>query len=226
MKLNKLQQKFANLPKWIKLIYYIVFFEIGLLIAFWLEVPFFYNISKLSHINGISGLLNMLKEAGYFQTWIIVSAALLLMDLPKKIKGSYNYLTRAVFLLSSSLLSGLTAEILKLIIRRERPQPLYYDGANFREWTGAWWKSNNLGTPSSHAMVAWGAAWALSILFPQARIVWIFIAVGCSLSRMVHQAHLLGDVYIAGVFSYIITMILANKIISKNNMHNNVLEKN
>lgn len=225
MGLGTLKNKLDKMPMWLRVLYYIAIFEVGLLVCFWLEVPAFYSTAKFANISGISGLLNLLKEAGYFQTWIIVSAALLLIDLPKKVKGSYNFLRRAVFLVSASLVSGIIAEILKLIIRRERPEPLYFNGGNFRGWVGAWWKSNDLGTPSSHAMVAFGAAWALCILFPQARIVWIFIGVGCAFSRMAHQAHLLGDVYIACVLSYIITKILAKKILPLNKGEEDKLEK-
>ncbi len=209
-----LKIKFDSMPRWLRWLYYVIFFQIGLLICFWLEVPFFYNLSKLTKIHAINSILNVMKEAGFYFTWLIVGGALLLIDLPKKVKGSYSYLKRTGFLLASSLLSGLVAEILKIVIRRERPEPLYFNGGNFRGWVGAWWKSNDLGTPSSHAMVAFGAAWALCILFPQARIVWIIIGLGCALSRMVHQAHLLGDVYIAAVLSYVITQYLAHKILS------------
>ena len=214
MNYKALKNKFEIMPAWLKWIYYIIVFQTGLLICFWLEVPFFYNLSKLANVRAISGLLEVLKESGYFFTWVIVSIALLLIDLPKRIKGGYGFAKRAVFLITSALLSGLVAEILKLIIRRERPEPLFFSGGNFRGWVGAWWKSNDLGTPSSHAMVAFGAAWALCVLFPQARIIWLFLGVGCALSRMIHQAHLLGDVYIAAVLSYLITQFLAKKILS------------
>ena len=220
MNYSRYKEKFNALPRYLKWIYYLVLFEIGLLICFWLEVPFFYNLAKLAHIKIINNIFDLLKEGGFYFTWIIVCCAILLIDLPKRVKGSYNFIRRAVFLFTSSLVSGLVAEILKIVIRRERPEPLYFTGGNFRGWVGAWWKSNDLGTPSSHAMVAFGAAWALCIMFPQARIIWIFIGVGCALSRMVQQAHLLGDVYIAAVLSYVIVQFLARKILNIKNTQN------
>lgn len=207
MNCKEIKDKFKKLPVWLKWVYYVIIFQLGLLICFWLEVPFFYNLSKIADIGIIKGILNVLKETGYYFTWIIVGIAILLMDFSKREKGNYKYLKRSLFLVSSSLISGIIAEILKIVIRRERPQPLFFTGGNFRGWDGAWWRSNDLGTPSSHAMVAFGAIWALCILFPQARIVWIFIGVGCAMSRMAHQAHLLGDVYIAAILSYIIQLI-------------------
>ncbi len=213
MNFQEIKNKFNTMPIWLRWVYYVVLFELGLLICFWLEVPFFYNLAKLQHIRGIDQILRVMKEAGYYFTWIIIAVALVLIDFPKKIKHGYKFLRRGLFLLSSALLSGLIAEILKIIIRRERPEPLFFTGGNFRDWVGSWWKSNDLGTPSSHAMVAFGAAWALCIMFPQARLVWIFIGVGCAVSRMAHQAHLLGDVYLACVLSYIITKFLARKFL-------------
>lgn len=206
-----LKYKFLSLPSWLKWIYYFVVFEIGLLICFWCEVPSFYTLADFSKIREINSFMLIIKQFGHYSTWLLLCLVLVILDLSKIFKNGYKSLSRAMFLLSSALLSGLSAEILKLIIRRERPDPHFFNGAVFREWVGAWWKSNNLGTPSSHTMVAFGGAWALCILFPQARTVWISVAILCGLSRMIHQAHLLGDIYIASVLSYVIVWGLARK---------------
>ncbi len=207
----ELKYKFTSLPSWLKWIYYVVLFQLGLLICFLCEVPSFYKFAELSKISEINSVMLIMKQVGHFSIWLIAGFALIIIDLPKIFRNGYRYLNRAAFLVSSALLSGLSAEILKLIIRRERPDPLFFNGSVFRGWVGAWWKSNNLGTPSSHAMVAFGGVWALCVLFPRARIIWISAAVFCGLSRMAHQAHLLGDVYIACILSYIIAMFLAKK---------------
>ncbi len=207
----ELKYKFLCLPNWLKWIYYVVLFEVGLLLCFWCEVPSFYKLAEFSKIMEINSIMLIVKQVGHFSTWLILCLALIIIDLPKIYKNGYKYLKRAAFLLSSALLSGLTAEILKLVIRRERPDPLFFNGGVFRGWDGAWWKSNNLGTPSSHAMVAFGGAWAMCVLFPRGRIIWISAAVFCGLSRMVHQAHLLGDVYISCILSYVVVRYFAKK---------------
>lgn len=210
-KIKQHYKQYTQFPLWLKLIYSLLAFEFALLICFLLEKPAFFWVAKFPDVKALSGLLKMLKETGYFWTWIIAAAALICIDLPMRRLGGYKFLSRGLFLLSSALFSGLAAEILKLLIRRERPQPGLHDTAVFRDWVGAWWKSNNLSTPSSHAAVAFGAAWALSILFPRARPVWLFFAIGCGVSRMADKAHLLGDIFIAAVVSYIITILLSRK---------------
>jgi membrane-associated phospholipid phosphatase len=54
-------------------------------------------------------------------------------------------------------------------------------------------------------MVAFGAAWMLSYLFPRARWVWITLAAGCGLSRVLAQAHFVSDVVVAALAAFATT---------------------
>ena len=78
---------------------------------------------------------------------------------------------RAWLLLGSPALAGLLCEVMKLLIRRVRPD---VDAGQwvFRPWSDHTFSSAGLSTPSSHAMVAFGAATMLARLYPRAR--WVF----------------------------------------------------
>ena len=57
--------------------------------------------------------------------------------------------------------------------------------------------------PSSHALVAFGAAAVLSRIYPRARIIWWGLAWGCGLSRVAAGAHFLSDVVAAAVIGWL-----------------------
>ncbi|NQU10976.1 phosphatase PAP2 family protein [bacterium] len=91
-------------------------------------------------------------------------------------------------------------EVLKFAIGRLRPrlaggEHLFRPGSEFE------WNTSGLATPSSHAIIAFGAAWILGRLFPQARLIWLGLATGCAVTRVLQGSHFLSDVYLSAVVS-------------------------
>ena len=112
-------------------------------------------------------------------------------------------LRRGVFVFLVPALAGLGAELLKFIVRRERPEEA--DGMYaFLQWPRvaptdpAFWKTEHLGLASSHAAVAVGGALAAGLLLPRWRAVLYVIAGLCTLSRIAVGAHFLSDAF-AGI---------------------------
>lgn len=207
----------------LKIIFAIGGFTLGLIFVIAIDQPFYHWSRSLA--DNFSGLMRLFKEFGFLPFWIIAAVAVLFQDYPDRHgKGLKKLLQRPLLLAGSALLSGFAAETLKLFIRRERPQPLLFSGSVFREWSGQWWKSNDLSTPSSHAAVAFGAAWALCIIYPRPVVVWVGIAILCGLSRVSHQAHLLSDVYLAAGMSFVICRLLAAKLKIETNPNQGELE--
>ena len=64
----------------------------------------------------------------------------------------------------------------------------------FRPWSDHPFSSRGFGFPSSHAVVAFGAAAMLTYMFPRGKWVWYAAAVGCAVSRLLAHAHYLSDV--------------------------------
>ena len=140
----------------------------------------------------------MLRSAGYLPTWLIVAIALAAHD-----KGTAGWKWRGGLMVLVPTVAGASAEVLKLLFRRLRPgdtSPAYV----FRSFTEDFWSNKGLGMPSSHMMVAMGAAVVLARLFPRVWWMWYLVAIGCGVTRVLARAHYLSDVVVAGVVAYLL----------------------
>ena len=142
---------------------------------------------------------------GSLWPWLLFSIALAISyrgnDQPNRAKQS-------AFILLSPALSGAWAELLKIILRRERPSQL--EAYVFRPFTDRPWSSSGLGLPSSHAAVAFGGSMALMILFPRLRWPALVMAVGCGLTRVVSGAHYPTDIYLGALVGSVTGLLLAH----------------
>lgn len=144
----------------------------------------------------------MLRSAGYLPTWLIVAVALAAHD-----RGTAGWRWRGGLMVLVPTASGALAEVLKLVFRRLRPgetSPEYV----FRSFTENFWSNKGLGMPSSHMMVAMGAAVVLARLFPRVWWMWYLIAIGCGVTRVLAGAHYASDVAVAAVLAYIMGDVL------------------
>jgi membrane-associated phospholipid phosphatase len=150
----------------------------------------------------------MLRVMGFLPFWLVAGIALVLNDWPARLAGSVApALRRGLLLVGSAALSGAAGELLKLLLRRERPRA--HDGEYvFRAFTDRPLHSGGLALPSSHAIIAFGAAAMLSRLFPRAWPVWYALAAGCGLTRVAAGAHFLSDVAVAFLAAWAVTALL------------------
>jgi len=140
----------------------------------------------------------LLRIMGFVPTWGVAALALWLHERPE---AAARAAARAWYLIIASLAGGLLAEILKLLLRRERPEA--NDGAyGFRPWSDHPFSTSGLAWPSSHTMVAFAAATALARLFPRARWVWYALAAGCGVTRIMAHAHFVSDVTLGALFGW------------------------
>jgi len=102
-----------------------------------------------------------------------------------------------LLLLAPALAGGL-AELLKLLIRRERPD-LHAGSYVYRSFAERPFDTHDLGFPSSHAMVAFAGAAVLARCYPRAAPVGYALAAGCALTRVLAQAHFASDVVAGGI---------------------------
>jgi membrane-associated phospholipid phosphatase len=177
-----------------------------LLLTLWLDKPV-YNALKDRPYEP-SDFLRLLRVMGVLPTWILLALALLLIDRVRRgADGLRAVVFRASFLLACTIVSGLVGEVGKLLIRRERPG-LHDAESVFRPYSENFLSSSNLATPSTHAIVAFAAAWSLYRLHPQGWPVYFFLAVGCAATRLMEHAHFLSDVYLACAISYFVVRFL------------------
>lgn len=148
----------------------------------------------------------LLRSAGYLPTWLIVAIALAAEERGDSSDGtsaSTQWRWRGGLMLLAPTLSGAAAEVLKILLRRQRPgdvSPEYI----FRAYSDNFFSNRGMGLPSSHVMVAMGAAVVLARLFPRVWWMWYLIAIGCGVTRIMARAHYLSDVTVAAVAGYII----------------------
>jgi membrane-associated phospholipid phosphatase len=136
----------------------------------------------------------LLRVMGYVPTWLLLGVVFVLIDRERRDALEpplRDIWTRAVLLGLSATSAGGVAEILKLIIRRERPlgEPAY----DFRPFSELTWSSADLGMPSSHTSVAFGALVMLGLLHPPARVVLLLVGVGTAMTRVKVGAHFVSD---------------------------------
>ncbi len=154
-------------------------------------------------------LVQFLRSIGYMPTWIAIGAASWLLRLGERTRmgASAGAAWRAWLITLSAALAGGAAELLKLIVSRERPSA---DGAYI--WRGlfsGFTTSGNLGMASSHAAVAFGGAFMLMRLYPRAALVAIPLAIGCGTVRIGTGAHYLSDVWVGALLGWAAAAILS-----------------
>jgi membrane-associated phospholipid phosphatase len=140
------------------------------------------------------------RQSGSLVPWLILAAALWLHD---------RTFRRARLLTAAVVFAGAASEGVQLLTQRHRPgsQGDYAFGwqthalPNGELVTG-------LGLASSHAGVAFGAAFMLAYLFPRTAPVGLALAVGCSITRIAMGAHFVTDIYVAALLSYAVVAII------------------
>ena len=140
----------------------------------------------------------LLRVMGFAPTWGVAALAMWLHERPE---AAARAAARAWYLVTVVIVGGLLAEVLKLLLRRERPNA--NDGLyGFRAWSDHPFSTSGLAWPSSHTMVAFAAATALARLVPRARWVWYVLAAGCGVTRILAHAHFLSDVTLGALFGW------------------------
>jgi undecaprenyl-diphosphatase len=142
-----------------------------------------------------------LRVMGFLPIWWVAGmAARLSTASPEGRRG-------ALLLMGAPTFAGALDEILKLLVRRERPGPNAGEYV-FRSFTDHPFSTRGLGMPSSHTIVAFTAATVLSRLWPRARPIWYGLAAGCALTRVMSRAHFLSDVVAGALAGWVVGSLL------------------
>ncbi len=146
----------------------------------------------------------LLRVMGFVPTWIALGAIFVLIDharrgrLKPPLRDPW---TRGVLVFLSATLAGFVAELLKIMLRRERPlvnAEGEWAGYVFRAWEQSPLSSSGLGLPSSHTAVAFGALCMLGFIHRPARPVFLLLAFGCGMTRVLSGAHYATDTLVGG----------------------------
>lgn len=151
----------------------------------------------------------LLRIMGFAGTWLALALA---VGLQHSGDGAARTIARrrGWLLFWSPMLAGGLAELLKIVVRRERPA--INDGAyGFREWGERTFSGAGLAFPSSHTAVAFGGAFMLARLFPRARWVGYVLAASCGITRVLARAHFVSDVVFAAGLGWLVSWALWRK---------------
>ncbi|MEM8757741.1 MAG: phosphatase PAP2 family protein [Planctomycetota bacterium] len=142
---------------------------------------------------------HVFRQFGNMMTWVFIALAFWGADARRtgRVLARPAW-SRAAYLTLASAGAGLVAEIGKVLVARERP----ISGASieYQGYVHHWplidplLGQTNLGFPSSHTAVAFGAAFAIARLLPGTFPAMLLLAMGCGWSRMLMGAHFLTDV--------------------------------
>lgn len=135
----------------------------------------------------------LLRVMGYLPTWLVIALAFWIEGRNRTPNAAAELRDAARAILVATIIGGIVAELLKLLIRRERPGPTAGISYSFRPFSERPFYSGDLGLPSSHVMVAFAGAGALNRRFPRAGPIVLALAAGCGLTRLFSQAHFLSD---------------------------------
>lgn len=156
----------------------------------------------------------LLRIQGFLPTWLFVALALRLQGNAQTAALATAQSTvhsPALFMLLGPALSGAAAEVLKLLFRRLRPNAEAF-GYAFRAFSDGPLSNRGMGLPSSHVMVAFGAAFVLARLFPRTRWVWYSLAAGCALTRILAGAHFLSDTVVGACVAWAVVALVARRL--------------
>jgi lipid A 4'-phosphatase len=112
-----------------------------------------------------------------------------------------------LFLFSAVAVSGIAADILKVIVGRARPKLLFLDGTYDFTWFG--WHADHWSFPSGHAATAAALMTALWCLWPRPFWLYVGAAVLVAVARVATGQHYLSDVIAGAVIGILTTRALA-----------------
>ncbi len=151
----------------------------------------------------------LLRVMGFLGTWLALAIAVRSLEGgdPARVPRARR---RANLLFWSAAAGGAAAELLKLVLRRERPG--LHDGLyGFRPFDDRTWSTSGLAFPSSHTMVAFAGAAMLARLYPRARWVGYVLAAGCALTRVTSRAHFASDVALGAGAGWLVAWAIARR---------------
>lgn len=158
----------------------------------------------------------LLRQAGFLPTWLLIAAALTSYDLALRWRTpsadrphvELEWWRRGAAVALAPTISGLIAEILRGVLRRQRPG---LEGLHV--WGWPWGEgAAPYGLPSSHAAVAFAGAFMLARFIPGGGPIVLLWALGCGLSRLLAGAHFASDVYVGAAVGYLVARALAQTL--------------
>jgi membrane-associated phospholipid phosphatase len=157
----------------------------------------------------VTDFFGLITEFG-ISTWYLVGSFGIFLIF-SFVRPQKLYAHRALFLFASIAVSGIVANIIKVIIGRYRPEMLFEKGLygfNFFNYA-----HGLTSFPSGHTATTFSLAFALSIFFPRYRTLLFCFALAVGASRVIITSHYLSDV-VGGAYVGMISVFLLRQAFS------------
>jgi membrane-associated phospholipid phosphatase len=176
--------------------------------------PFYYRLDPPMHsrlYKRTEKLWRVLRDLGEPVTTLILFAAVCLYDQRRRWRAG-------AVLASAAIIAGLLGTLVRMISGRYRPNAeitldngikLANEGGNYWHMFRGFYEGSDLAFPSGHATLAFATAAALTYLSPRGKTLFITIAAGTALSRVVMQAHFYSDVLLGSVLGWTLGWLVA-----------------
>ena len=177
------------------------------MVALWIDLPVARGI-KLGHLPGDFARLVRLSEAFAYGGTV---ALFMLLAATLDPRG-WRVAPRLAI---GALGAGLAADMLKLIVLRQRPSAADLSGSieqTFAGWLPGFADNHRLQSfPSAHTATAVGLAITLSTLYPRGRWLFATCAVLAAVQRIESQAHFLSDVLAGAAVACLVGAVCASR---------------
>jgi membrane-associated phospholipid phosphatase len=178
---------------------------------FFLDVPIALLCKRLDR--GVTDFFGIITEFGISTWYLIGSFGLFLIF--SFVHRQKMYASRALFLFASIAVSGIIANIIKVILGRYRPEMLFEKGLyglNFFNFSFFNFSHGFTSFPSGHTATTFSLAWTLSLFFPRARILLICFAFLVGASRVIITSHYLSDA-VGGAYVGVMSVLFLKEFI-------------
>lgn len=167
----------------------------------------------MSDLAGIGRTLAVWAYAlGYFAgtmwPWLVLAVIVIFRGwLSTRPGAAMAGVGKGLFVIAVTGVAGGSAELLKLVVRRLRPDAS--DGWYiFRAYSDRPLSAEDLGLASSHAAIAVAAALVVGGIYPRVRWLLWALAPVCAIGRVLVGAHFVSDIYVGSTLAVVAALVM------------------
>jgi len=183
--------------------YYLSFFILAIFSYFYLDQTLAYYFS-VNITQNIQKIINIITKFGDSIYYIIIPLIIYILSNNRFIEKL------SILVFSSTIISGIVINIIKVIVARYRPPMLLEHNLYGFKTFDIGYLVNSF--PSGHATTAFSVYVALALVFPKFKYFFIVIAILIASSRVLLTAHYFSDIIIGAMIGTFTSIFLYEKI--------------
>ena len=185
-------------------------FALYILLYLFVDKPIALAVHAMTHPT-LFHAAKIISHLGNYKLWIIISAAFSLVSFALLALG-YQFSAharKALFVFCSVFLAVVIGAVVKFVLARARPELLFEKGIyGFHFFS---FQESYTSSPSGHTLSIFAVATSLSMLCKRYAPLFFLVAVCVGLSRIIVDAHYVGDVLL-GAYVGIMAAMLCKRV--------------